>query len=166
MTCRLLQRAREFASDAHGDQMYGDQPYVFHLIYVCEVLKRFDFGDPVLHASAWLHDVVEDTEATSRDILTIAGPDVYDIVSRVTDKPGKNRKERKDKTYPRIAESKKATLVKVADRIANVENCILTGESGLFKMYHKEHYRFTSFLHKDRDGLEEMWDHLDRLLSV
>jgi guanosine-3',5'-bis(diphosphate) 3'-pyrophosphohydrolase len=36
-----LNRARAFAVAAHGDQMYGDQPYSFHLDMVAEILAAF-----------------------------------------------------------------------------------------------------------------------------
>lgn len=34
------ERAREFAIQAHGDQRYGDRPYVEHLSAVVEVLDE------------------------------------------------------------------------------------------------------------------------------
>ena len=43
-----LTRARSFAIAAHGDQTYGDEPYVFHLDAVVELLAPFglDARDP------------------------------------------------------------------------------------------------------------------------
>ncbi|MFA6234650.1 MAG: hypothetical protein WC824_10770, partial [Bacteroidota bacterium] len=56
-----LHKAREFAIKAHGDQKYGDQPYVVHLDavkdlvlgYNCDNLRRATDG-------AFLHDILED----------------------------------------------------------------------------------------------------------
>ena len=45
-----------YATRAHGDQMYGDLPYIFHLM---DVARRVQFGERV---AAILHDVLEDTE--------------------------------------------------------------------------------------------------------
>lgn len=165
MSQGLLKRVRGFAAQAHRDQKYGDKPYVYHLLYVSTVLSRFGFDDEILQSSAWLHDVVEDTDVTIRDVFTVAGPEVADIVSRVTDKPGENRKARHKNTYPLIRESKKATIVKLGDRIANVENCLLSGNVRLLKMYRKENPYFRKFLWTDHSDLITIWSHLDSLIK-
>ena len=90
------------AVHAHGDQMYGEAPYVDHLIDVVNTLKRHFMATPELQATAWLHDTVEDTKYTHKQIRDEFGDEIADMVRAVTSEPGKNRKERNAATYPKI----------------------------------------------------------------
>lgn len=163
MSSLAIQAAEAFASVKHGDQKYGEQPYIKHLAHVAEVLRRFKFDDEDLQVAAWLHDSVEDTDATITQIEMMFGRRVADIVGRVTNEPGKNRKERHAKTYPKIQKSLDATTLKLADRIANVESSVEDASDKL-GMYRKEHEAFKSLLYKD--GVHNaMWRHLDFLIG-
>lgn len=164
MNSLAIQAAQAFASAKHEGQKYGDeQPYVTHLGHVAEVLRRFKFTDEDLQVAAWLHDVVEDTDATLTQIEMMFGRNIADIVGRVTNEPGKNRKERHTKTYPKIQASVDATTLKLADRIANVE-CSVEDASKKLEMYRKEHKAFKSLLYKP--GIHDaMWRHLDFLIG-
>jgi (p)ppGpp synthase/HD superfamily hydrolase len=127
------------------------------------VLLRFKFNEEDLQVAAWLHDTVEDTDATITQIEMMFGRNVADIVGRVTNEQGKNRKERHAKTYPKIQASMDATTLKLADRIANVERSVEDASTQL-QMYRKEHEAFKSLLYKPgiHDG---MWRHLDFLIG-
>lgn len=156
----LPERARALAVRAHGAQLYGDQPYVSHLEQVVAVLRRFGLATPEIEAAGWLHDVLEDTTATAVDIAGAGIPDsVVAIVAAVTDEPGANRKERKAKTYPKIAANRDAVAVKLADRIANVE------AGGKADMYAREHPEFRRALFNPEHGLATVWMHLDTVLE-
>ncbi len=52
----------------------------------------------------------------------------------MTDELGRNRKERKEKTLPKIAALYDAIVVKLADRIANMRNSTKKGHK-MSKMY-------------------------------
>ena len=111
--------ARDFALRAHGDQTYGEEPYGVHLFDVVAVAKDFGATDAQWKA-AFLHDVLEDTAATSDQILDLFGEDVLRIVYACTGE-GETRAERVSCIYRRIADHPPAALVKLADRIANAE---------------------------------------------
>lgn len=163
MSTLAIQAAEAFASVQHADQKYGEESYTKHLAHVAEVLRRFSFTSEDLQVAAWLHDTVEDTGASLTQIEMMFGRNVADIVGRVTNEPGKNRKERHAKTYPKIQASVDATTLKLADRIANVEASIETASDKL-GMYQKEHKSFRSLLYKS--GVHEgMWRHLDFLIG-
>jgi hypothetical protein len=87
-----------------------------------------------------------------------------EIVKAVTDGPGKNRKERKADMYPRCAALPKAIIVKLCDRIANVEEAIKCKNTGHFQMYLKEYPDFERHLLK-RDGPAALWKYLFDLLT-
>ena len=71
----LYQLARKFAKEKHGDQMYGDNPYIFHLDNVAQMCKKF--GLPVeSQIIALLHDTLEDTETSFLELRDLFGKNV------------------------------------------------------------------------------------------
>lgn len=160
----LTSVARGYAILQHGSQLYDGRPYSYHLEAVSAVLERFGHMSPELRAAAWLHDVVEDTEATAEDVSASFGRRVGELVWAVTSEPGKNRKERNALTYPKIRATAGATVLKLADRIANVEHS-LTGDGRLLGMYKKEHPAFKAALYVPGED-EDLWAHLDSLLAT
>lgn len=173
-----VESAMTLAAAAHVGQVYGDRPYIDHLIDVVEILFRFKYihveekinvlcitgSEITLVQAALLHDAIEDTALTKEIIEEVVGERVADIVWRVTCEPGKNRKERYEKTYPKIKENKNAVLIKLADRIANIENCIRTKDSR-FKMYKKEYPEFEKQL-RDGKTAENLWIYLEGLMEI
>ncbi|MCI5166209.1 MAG: bifunctional (p)ppGpp synthetase/guanosine-3',5'-bis(diphosphate) 3'-pyrophosphohydrolase, partial [Candidatus Electrothrix sp. GM3_4] len=61
----LISKARRFALKHHGEQKYGEHPYVVHLDAVAELVQQYGELAVVI---AYLHDVVEDTNITLPDI--------------------------------------------------------------------------------------------------
>lgn len=163
MVAPYHEAARAFAIERHADQTYGDgAPYSTHLAAAVEVLGRFGHGDDAaLVCAAWLHDVVEDTETTREEVETRFGADVAALVWAVTNEPGENRAERARKTYPKIDATPRAIIVKLADRIANVESA-KRSRPDLHAMYRKEWTKFEAAL-RHEDGPTEMWAHLESL---
>jgi len=167
-----FEQARQLAIAAHGDQSYGDKPYEHHLQAVVEVLKRFgvQLDDPStapLLIAAWLHDSLEDTQLTRDEVEIQFGPAVAELVWRVTDEPGATRKERKPATYRKTRENESAIVLKLADRIANVEASVASG-GRLLDMYQREHPDFKAALQSASTSklALQMWNHLDQLLVV
>ena len=163
-----LRKAKEFALKAHGQQMYGDKPYVVHLEHVHEVLKRYRHTNPdvLVQMAGWLHDVLEDTATSKTELVRDFGEEISDIVYRVTDEPGADRTERKRKTYRKIRGHMDATTVKLCDRIANVEASSDVPEK--LNMYKNEHREFRDAVcFPDHDfRLGKIWMHLDQLLGI
>jgi (p)ppGpp synthase/HD superfamily hydrolase len=86
----LIDTASAFAINAHGSQTRKDgvTPYHEHLKNVVEKLKEYEITDTETLASAWLHDVVEDTDVTFDDIRKLFGDKVagyVDILTRTGD---------------------------------------------------------------------------------
>ncbi len=157
-----LRAAQAFAETAHEGQKYGEEPYTVHLKAVAMVLCRYGCTDENLLSAAFLHDVVEDTPVTIDQVNLVFGRSVADLVYRVTNEPGANRMARHVATYPKIKESYDATMLKLADRIANVEAS--AKDPGKMKMYKKEWSFFKESLYTP--GVhEKMWNHLIKLLE-
>ena len=178
MAIELISPAAAFALERHKGQTYGkSKPYHVHLFDGVGVLRRFvdwealpqEFVD-----AAWLHDVVEDTPTTLNEVEAAFGPRVAELVNAVTNEPGPNRKERHAKTYPKVISTDGAIIVKLADRIANVEQSVSYDRYGrppqnLFWMYVKEWDEFQRMLRgKCRgEGLTgmTMWSYLVELMD-
>jgi (p)ppGpp synthase/HD superfamily hydrolase len=158
-------KAKEFASDAHEGQLYGEFPYTKHLNMVAFLVEPYGYDAQVL---AHLHDVVEDTNVTVDDIKNNFDSFIADCVELLSDPPGKNRKERKKLLNERLSKldsSKYLVLVvKTADRVANFVMCIVDKNISLFKMYQKEHEEFKKAVY--REGLcEHLWNLLEEAMK-
>lgn len=153
----LIARAQRFASERHATQTYGERPYTYHLRCVVGVLARFGVDDDELIAAAWLHDVIEDTDAAYEDVAAAHGERVAQIVWALTDGDGHTRAERKAHAYRKIRATPGAAVVKVADRIANCE------EAGKLTMYRDEHPTFREVVAPDTPA--PMVRYLDGLLG-
>lgn len=154
-----LRHVKFFAATKHAGQHYGMLPYTHHLAAVEGVLRRFGFDQIDMLEAAWLHDVVEDTETKLKEVEEMFGSRVASLVGAVTNESGPNRKIRAALTYPKIRECSGAVALKLADRIANVEN-----GGKLVAMYKKEYEDFRRGLHSQGE-YSPMWDHLDSLME-
>ena len=130
-----------FAKAAHAGQKYNGRPYSYHLNLVAREARKFTDSEKLIIA-CWLHDVLEDTDVSYKELKDSFGHNVSEIVYCVTDELGRNRKERKEKTYPKIFANPDAGFVKICDRIANMRECIKNDNVKLGKMYVDEHKEF------------------------
>jgi (p)ppGpp synthase/HD superfamily hydrolase len=177
MVTKILGESMLFALERHKDQMYGRKPYHVHLLDVVNVLRRFvdwDDLDQDFVDAAWLHDVVEDTGTPLEEVRKRFGERVADIVYAVTNAEGANRKERAAATYPKIRATSNALVIKLADRIANLEQCVSHDRLGkrpgrLFQMYLREWAAFQEGLRQRCRGegatCKLMWEHIDKLIE-
>lgn len=162
-----IKKARTYAQRVHNIQAYGEcYPYYKHLEDVYNVLLKFGFSeekDLDILVAAWLHDSIEDTNTSYSDLKKEFGENIAEIVFCMTDEMGRNRKEKKAKTYPKIRSNSKSVILKVADRIVNTEFS-KSQQSPQFEMYKKEFEEFQYHLRIYRQ-IDEMWNHLDSLLK-
>lgn len=122
----LVQRATQYATQVHTQvgqlRKYTQQPYQVHLKAVALMVAEVT-DDEEMIAAAWLHDTVEDTEATFQDIELEFGTEVTDLVSQLTDvskTADGNRAVRKAIDRAHLAQaSNRAMTIKLADLIDN-----------------------------------------------
>jgi (p)ppGpp synthase/HD superfamily hydrolase len=162
-----VKEAAYLAISLHGMQNYDGYPYYYHLEQVVDVLKEFGFSDDKYVIAGYLHDVMEDTAISYNDIKKQFGEEIAEIVYCVTDELGRNRKERKEKTYPKIASNPDAVIIKLADRIANMRNSIEKKHS-MSDAYVKEFDDFESALYNDNSeqAVIDMWVELNNLIYI
>ena len=153
--------ARLVAVRAHASQTYDEIfPYEKHLDDVVEVIKRFGYSGKYVIA-AYLHDILEDTGLSYNDVKRHFGVEVAEMVYCVTDELGRNRKEKKEKTLPKTASNPDAIILKLADRIANIEH------GGKIDMYAKEYQEFRGTLYLNTpDHAKKMWGYLEGILKI
>lgn len=115
-----------FAAHKHRDQRRkgeGAPPFINHAIEVVEMLVRIGgVTDTATLQAAVLHDTLEDTNTTTAELQARFGDTVASIVEEVTDDtslPYTERRLAQIENAPRL--SPQACLVRIADKIANVE---------------------------------------------
>lgn len=162
-----INKIKEYAFRMHKDvnQKYGKHEYSYHLQGVVNVLKEFiEHPNDILIAGAYLHDILEDTQGTKEEILKISNLEVLDIIEKLTDKEGSNRKERHLNTYYLIRENENAVTIKLCDRIFNIRECLKT-DIVKAKMYLKEHDSFLFSLFDPREiQNKNLWIEYNKLI--
>ena len=169
-TAKQLNMIRQFARKRHRGQKWAGMDYSVHLGLGAASVECWaqSFGFSVvdinrLVAAAWLHDVVEDTDTSVEEVRELAGDGVAKLVWAVTDEPGVSRKERKEKTLPKIRTCPLAVLIKLCDREVNVTKARSNNDGRYFSMYQNEHADFVAALRRSGE-YDALWDRLDQIL--
>ena len=162
-----LERAILVAQKAHERQVYDEiYPYTYHVLKVVEIAKELHYDEDILIACA-LHDTLEDTSLTYNKIKKAFGLEIAEIVYAVTDEMGRNRRERKGKTYPKTKSNWKAIIVKICDRIANMEHSYSYNKK-MYEMYLNELPAFKKELMSNRDFKYKTniaWERLQQMID-
>jgi (p)ppGpp synthase/HD superfamily hydrolase len=131
----LTRRAERFATIKHGDQMYGDKPYTYHLQAVVDNVKLRMKGHPLLHiyiVVAWLHDVMEDCGVTLQQLVDEFGLDIAFAVQDLT-------KEGDYLDYIQTCiDNELAREVKICDTMANLTESFKSGNAKGLAKYPKQ----------------------------
>lgn len=122
----LIERAYILARDNHKGQMRrsGD-PYITHPVAVSIILAQLDAGPSTL-AAALMHDLVEDTKITLKDIEEQFSPEISTLVNGVTKltkltfNVEPSRADNHQKMLLAMAKDIRVILIKIADRLHNI----------------------------------------------
>ena len=177
-----LKKTKQWCTAAHGTQGYGNtatddggmdgfHSYDFHLNCTDQVARRFRlvlvwhlgvdrYFD--IRKGCWGHDVLEDTEKTYQDLLDDGfAPSVALLIVACTDGQGATRHERKLEAYAKLQNAPDAIIIKLCDRIANVEHALKTGYRRKLELYRSEMADFEAALHPHSSpAAEPLWKHL------
>jgi GTP diphosphokinase / guanosine-3',5'-bis(diphosphate) 3'-diphosphatase len=114
-----------FAARKHTHQRrknIEDIPYINHLLEVAHLLSSVGgITNEDILAAALLHDTIEDTGTTKKEIIALFGTVVSGYVVEVSDNkllPKAERKRLQEEHAGSLSEG--ATLIKLADRISNL----------------------------------------------
>ncbi len=130
----VIRRAAELAMDAHrGQTRISGEPFVDHAFAVAGIVHELQMDHETV-AAALLHDVVEDTEASLKQVREQFGPSIAHLVDGVTkmeliqgfsELNGRGaretvRIESLRKMLLAMVEDVRVVLVKLADRLHNL----------------------------------------------
>jgi GTP diphosphokinase / guanosine-3',5'-bis(diphosphate) 3'-diphosphatase len=123
----LIQKAYVFSAAAHaGQTRLSGEPYLFHPLEVANTLAEMKL-DKASVAAGLLHDTVEDTKVTIKEITAEFGSDVAKIVAGTTkiSKMSFHSKEEAQaenirKMILAMADDIRVLMVKLADRLHNM----------------------------------------------
>ena len=124
---KLIMKAYNLAAEKHKDQKRGSgEPYIIHPLNVAYILASMGMDDNTLCA-ALLHDVVEDTDVTQKDLTDIFGQEISDMVAGVTKLSTiqfATVEEKQVENYRRMflamGKDIRVILIKLADRLHNM----------------------------------------------
>ena len=162
-------RALEFAGIAHGDQRVpGTQiSYLMHLAQVCQEATGAVLADPSLDGDlvvqcALLHDTLEDTGASRAELVEGFGEAVAAGVDALSKRPhgpdgqpwGKIEKMT-DSLSRIVAQPREVWVVKLADRVTNLQVPPAHWSKAKIAAYHKEAEVILATLGSASDHLAE-----------
>ena len=123
----IIERAYIYSARVHEGQVrLSGEPYLSHPLEVAGILADMKL-DPESVAAGILHDVIEDTPATPKEIKTLFGPEVMHIVTGVSKLGslsfGSSRARQAEsirKMFLAMADDIRVILIKLADRVHNM----------------------------------------------
>ena len=130
-----LLTAISFAARKHRNQRRKDaesSPYINHPLELAHVLaSEGGVSDIKTLISALLHDTVEDTETTFEELVEEFGKKIANVVMEVTDDKTLEKAVRKRHQVEHAPHmSKRAALVKLADKICNLRDILSSPPAG------------------------------------
>ncbi|MEX0909956.1 MAG: HD domain-containing protein [Candidatus Paceibacterota bacterium] len=143
-----IEQAKEFAT-----QKFAEVDVENHFLEVYSFLKDdFDVQDEKVLIAGLLHDVLEDTNTSNKEIIINFGEDVLHLILEVSHPKNWKDEERPERTkqdlmkeyYKHIKEiSDEAKLIKIADFTSHMNNFI--------KIYQKEEqHLYPKFVNNDK----------------
>ncbi|WP_339655531.1 RelA/SpoT family protein, partial [uncultured Salegentibacter sp.] len=126
---KQIRKAFDTAVDAHKDQRRkSGEAYIFHPIAVAKIVASEIGLDATSIIAALLHDVVEDTQYTLKDIQEMFGETVATIVDGLTkisslkkDKDVSLQAENFRKMLLTLNDDIRVIIIKIADRLHNMQ---------------------------------------------
>ena len=124
----LIRKAYEVALNSHGDQRRrSGEPYIIHPLCVAIILAELELDKESI-AAGLLHDVLEDTPMTLKELIGIFGEEIAFLVDGVTKLTQINwdmdkieiQAENLRKMFLAMAKDIRVIMVKLADRLHNM----------------------------------------------
>ena len=166
---KVIYQSLVIAYNGHDGQMRkSGEPYIYHPIEVAKIVAK-DIGlDYISIASALLHDVVEDTDVTFKDLNESVGHEISKIVNGLT----KISTLKKNEDYSIQAENYRrmlltlhkdirVILIKTADRLHNMRTIDFLSKAKQEQMASESLYIYAPLAH--RVGLYNIKNELEDL---
>lgn len=126
---KTVQRALDYSRDRHGSQQrYGGSPYIIHPLRISNILmSEWGVLNAAVIAAALLHDVVEDTQTTIKEIKDTFGDEIGKLVDGMTMWKGSETYELYCKRVARGPQNLR--IIKCADVLDNLRSWHEVGET-------------------------------------
>lgn len=147
--------ALAYAAMKHqGQTRSGGQPYITHPERVAQYIKQYKQSHNLdaLLSAAYLHDTVEDTDTTHEDLEKLFGGLVAALVKELTSDKEEISKMGKAEYLTRkmIGMSSWALVIKLADRLDNVQDIATAKTPEWRQRYKRETEQVLSTLEQNR----------------
>ncbi len=165
---KQIKKAFEISMNAHKDmRRKSGEPYIYHPLEVAQIcVEEIGLGATSI-ICALLHDVVEDTDMTLKDIERDFGPKVAQIIDGLT-KIGGNfeqgtsaQAENFRKMLLTLSEDVRVILIKLADRTHNMRTLGSMARNSQLKIAHETIFIYAPLAH--RLGLYKIKSELEDL---
>jgi guanosine-3',5'-bis(diphosphate) 3'-pyrophosphohydrolase len=150
-----MKDALVYAAKAHSGQTRSDNtPYIAHPERVAASVMKFKKSRNIdaLVSAAYLHDTIEDTRTTKEDLEKMFGVLVASLVQELTS--DKDEIEKVGKTNYLAQKMKKmssyALVIKLADRLDNVQDIKTAKNAAWRDKYKKETLSVLNYIEKER----------------
>ncbi len=162
----MLEGAYRMARSAHGRPGHGATG-IDHPVAVAELLSERGFEETVV-AAALLHDTVEDTPMSSKEISEAFGLEVAELVAEMTENPRiEPYPARKAEARSRAMRDRRAAAIYAADKLANTRELLASHED--VRGERLDHYiktlRLLSDGRPDLPFLSELSEELTKLVD-
>ena len=165
MKYHMLLRAAEFAARKHSRQRRKNadsDPYINHPLRVALLLSEAEVEDEEVLSAALLHDTIEDTETSAGELEREFSHRVRSLVEEVSDDKSLEKAERKRQQVAHApGVSNEAALLKLADKISNLEDIVSSPPEGWSLERRREYIDWAdevvSRLPKVNEGLEKRY---------
>jgi len=153
---KMIRLAFDMAVEAHSEQRRkSGEAYIFHPISVAKIVAHQIGLDATSICAALLHDVVEDTQFTLKDIERLLGANVAKIVQGLTKishlKKDKNislQAENFRKMLLTLNDDVRVIIIKIADRLHNMQTMDSMPEYKQVKIASETLYIYAPLAHR------------------
>ncbi|MEZ5345502.1 MAG: HD domain-containing protein [Pyrinomonadaceae bacterium] len=162
-------KASDFAAKKHTRQTRkgaNAEPYINHPLEVAKLLVEVgEVNDTDVIAAALLHDTIEDTDTSEKEVTEVFGEKICAFVLEVTDDKSLPKAERKQKQIEHAPHlSHGAKQIKLADKISNIRDIVGNPPENWSQLRKLEYVEWgvkvVSGLRGANSGLEKMFDDL------
>ena len=165
---RQIKKAFTISMEAHKDmRRKSGEPYIYHPLEVAQIcVEEIGLGATSI-ICALLHDVVEDTDMTLKDIEKQFGPKVASIIDGLTKISGNFEQgtsaqaENFRKMLITLSEDVRVILIKLADRMHNMRTLGSMARNSQLKIAHETIFIYAPLAH--RLGLYKIKSELEDL---
>ena len=151
----VIQDALKFAAEKHeGQSRAGGKEYINHPVSVANSVLAFKESKNIddLIRAALLHDTIEDTETTQEELEKLFGGLVASLVKELTTDQAEADRIGKDKYLAKkmAGMSSYALVIKLADRLDNVQDIAIAKTPEWRAKYKKETEDILDYIEKNR----------------